>query len=400
MVKVLLEKGACVDPHPGFTSPLHGALSHWRDIKQESDGEETVKLLLEAGADPNATCPREGAPQLRHTPLMRAMANASITVVELLLDHGANFNPEIEQKWSPLNSAANKSSAEMVKLLLDRGCNPNDRDDYMKTPIFWAVLCGDREKVEALLSHGADINSPDYYLETPLMLAAQQGILSMVDYLLQRGSKVSAEDIAGNTALFHAAGAGYKEVAGLLLEKGANLHHRNALMETPLFWAARNGHAAVTDLLLARGAEADPCNMFLETPLLHAASEADASNEERYTPIVHLLVERGANVDPTYRDPDTLEVYELLEVVSRLKPDFGSELNSESERIIRSYWKNQTQSMDGPQLLAFAYRLTYPTDPSQRRNWQIGMATPLLWAVVRGCKRLASIFLGLGARLD
>jgi ankyrin repeat protein len=119
MVKVLLEKGACVDPHPGFTSPLHAALSHWRDIKRESDGEETVRLLLEAGAEPNATCPREDAPQLRHTPLMRAIASASITVVKLLLDHTANFKPKVEQKWSPLNSAENKSSAEMVKLLLE-----------------------------------------------------------------------------------------------------------------------------------------------------------------------------------------------------------------------------------------------------------------------------------------
>ncbi|OKP03793.1 Serine/threonine-protein phosphatase 6 regulatory ankyrin repeat subunit C [Penicillium subrubescens] len=195
----------------------------------------------------------------------------------------------------------------------------------MKTPIFWAVLCGDREKVEALLSLGADINASDYYLETPLTVAALQGMLSMVDYLLDRGSIVSAEDIAGNTALFHVAGAGYEEVARLLLEKGANIHHKNALMETPLFWAARNGHATVTDLLLTRGTEADPRNMFLETPLLHAASEADAFNEEKYTPTVHLLVERGANVDPTYHDTDTIGVYDLLvEKMSGCAPNLKS----------------------------------------------------------------------------
>lgn len=214
MVKLLLE-GARVESPFGGPSPLYGALSHWRYTKHESDDEETVRLLLEAGADPNATFHRGDAPQFSQTPLMVASENASITAVKLLFDHGADLKTEIERMWSPLIGAVKINSAEMVKLLLERGCNPNDLDDFIKAPISWAAPHGDnREKVEALISYGADINASDSHLETPLMMATRHGNLSMVDYLLDQGSTVSAEDIVGNTALFYASGPGWEEVTG------------------------------------------------------------------------------------------------------------------------------------------------------------------------------------------
>ncbi|KAJ5364610.1 ankyrin repeat-containing domain protein [Penicillium cataractarum] len=343
-----------------------------------------------------------------------AAETASSPIVRLLLDHGADLNPRPGQKWSLLFGAVRENSADVVKLLLDMGCNPHDRDHRMKTPLFWAAFRGDHQKVEHLMYHGADINARDEHLETPLMSAAGEGTVSTVEFMLHQGSNVADEDIAGNTALFHAAKGGHKEVVLLLLENGANIHHRNVVLDTPLFWAAAAGQAAVAEILLTHGAEADLRNMFLETPFLYATSEAHTGQEE-YTMTVELLVERGADVDPICRDTGVLGAYDVLVLIESKSATFlDSMVDLERESIVRKYWGCQTQSFDRPQLLAFLRQLTLsatatgsqeslfrkPHTLARRRKWQVGKATPLIWATDRRCKELVSMFLRRDVRVD
>lgn len=156
----------------------------------------------------------------------------------------------------------------------------------------------------------------------------------------------------------------------------------------------RKGYAGLSNLLLKRGAETDSRNMFFETPLLQAASEVDAFNENKYTRTIHLLAESRADVDPICHDTDIVDVYDLLErvITSISRADFKNEMSPEDGHLVRKYWKNRTQSLDGQQLLEFVHRLSLSKGTPWRREWQIGKATPFIWAVERNAKDLSACF--------
>jgi hypothetical protein len=81
---------------------------------------DSVRRLLEAGADPNARN------EAGVTPLMWALANAGNT--RLLLEHKADPNARSENARTPLLIATSQfGSAAVVKLLLEAGANPTAR---------------------------------------------------------------------------------------------------------------------------------------------------------------------------------------------------------------------------------------------------------------------------------
>jgi len=74
-------------------------------------GTEIVKMLLEAGADPNAKQERG------FVPLHSAAANGAIATVELLLKHGAIADARADDGKTPADLAAEAGHKEIVKAL-------------------------------------------------------------------------------------------------------------------------------------------------------------------------------------------------------------------------------------------------------------------------------------------
>lgn len=106
IVEFLLKNGANVKTaarNAQKVTALHGAVAK-RDV-------EIVKMLLEAGADPNARQERG------FTPLHDAAANGNAPLVELLLKHGALAGANTDDGKTPADMAAERGHEEMVKRL-------------------------------------------------------------------------------------------------------------------------------------------------------------------------------------------------------------------------------------------------------------------------------------------
>ena len=168
---------------------------------------DSVRLLLDAGADINAK------PNMNvdgfimgggRTPLMWASFLGAEPLAKLLLERGAKIDA-FTQVGSALGQTAWGGHVGMARLLLDAGA-PVDQRDFIAnyTPLHWAASSelSSSALVELLLSHRADVNAEggqpvDNFLgvtQTPLMLARKRGDTRIVQALLKAGAKAPVQD--------------------------------------------------------------------------------------------------------------------------------------------------------------------------------------------------------------
>lgn len=91
---------------------------------------EAVALLLARGANPN----RASANDMHVAPLHSAAAGNHLSIVQMLLDRGADPQATQEGGFTALHSAAQNGRADIVELLLAHGARPDAMTDDGKTP--------------------------------------------------------------------------------------------------------------------------------------------------------------------------------------------------------------------------------------------------------------------------
>lgn len=219
IVRQLLARGA--DPNAvsseGLTPLLHAT-------------SEVAPLLIEAGADVNPD-----AGYGTGTPLGSAVISDDLDYIRLLLNAGADPDTVVPilSHQGPLHFAVTNGSAEAIRLLLDAGANPNLADELGFTPLLYVVSGQDIGNPEVgieiarlLLAAGADVNhasrADNSYAWTPLMQAARNGEPELVRFLLGvEGIDLAARNTEGLTALGAAREEGFPDVVALLEAAGA-----------------------------------------------------------------------------------------------------------------------------------------------------------------------------------
>ncbi|KAK3984017.1 ankyrin repeat-containing domain protein [Cladorrhinum sp. PSN332] len=276
VVELLMEKGASMDSNEDGSTPL--------SLAAQNGHETVVKLLVERGAD------IESKDKNGETPLLWAAKNGHEGVVKLLIERGADIESKDENGLTPLSWAAKEGNEIVVKLLIEKGTDIESKDKNGQTTLSWAARHGRKPVVKLLIERGADIKSKDENDQTPLLWAAAKGCEAVVKLLIEQGADIESKDKNGQTPLLWAAAKGCEAVVKLLIEKGADIESQDKNGQTPLLWAAASGCEAVVKLLIEQGADIESKDKNGQTPLSWAAKEGNEA-------VVELLIEKGASID-------------------------------------------------------------------------------------------------------
>jgi ankyrin repeat protein len=113
--------------------------------------EETVKLLLDKGANVNA---RSKDGNLNNMALHAAIAGNYEQIVRILIQHGADLNAKCEGQWrlgyTPLHVAGYFGREAMIPMLLQHGAIPTVLNDTGESPYEVATLKGHLEAAALL----------------------------------------------------------------------------------------------------------------------------------------------------------------------------------------------------------------------------------------------------------
>jgi len=261
----------------------------------------------------------KNAPLVTTEQLLSAAKSGDTETVKSLLEKGADVNAKGDigtniffHEATALMWASAKGQTDTIKLLLDKGADINAENFIGSTALMWAAGHGDTNVVQLLLDKGADINAKGGFLGgTALTHAVYNGQTDMVKFLLDRGAKNNGD------ALTAAAQQGQTDIVKLLLDKGADINvkdnGRTALMNLGLIGEqidpatglpskiTTDGEIAkikMFKLLLSRGADINTTNDFGETALMEAAQEND-------TNVIELLLARKADFNAVDADGET-----------------------------------------------------------------------------------------------
>jgi TonB family protein len=129
------------------------------------------------------------------TPLMVAVRDQEIRVVEDLLTKNPMLAAHDEEGWTALTYAALNQDTSIIKALIAEGADLNARDNLGMTPLIHTASAGNNAVAQVLLSSGADVNALDNHGQTALTFAQHRKSSELIKTLRAAGGSTPLQDI-------------------------------------------------------------------------------------------------------------------------------------------------------------------------------------------------------------
>lgn len=315
--------------HPGLFEPDIDTETHLLGDAVRHNRYDMVKLLLDLGVDPDQRYRIQSLEEETFNwgePLWIAAGDGMIEIAELLLERGADPNASVYASGNPMSRAYNNRDERMKRLLYRYGgtmtpdgsaleCDTsaavmalNLKPDLVEE-ILWGAACGGDPSVVGVCLRKLDWapDDPRWYglIIQPLRLWPccphrkfrdfdRSVFPEIVRMFLDHGVDPNVKGRRDTTLLHHVAATGRVwgepvmteeerlTFASLFLEYGASFDGRDTLLHsTPLAWASRWAREELVDLYLEHGADPQPDGESWTTPLAWAERYGHAAIADR-----------------------------------------------------------------------------------------------------------------------
>ncbi len=282
------------------------------------------------------------------TAILRAIDYNKLVMVQLLYNHGANWDCKDKYNRSLIHGAAVNDRSQILRWLLETqpGFNVNLQDVNGKTALHDAAFLGYDDCIAVLLEFHARTDIRDRAGKTPLRTAKEHNNLSSYELLqaardeeikslkrsgtlveviemplwtaafigdservqmfIERAKRNPHNDILDQTddglersALAAAVEGGHLDVANMLIAAGANVNLQDRLGRTSLHSCAMYNRYAIAQSLIAAHADINRLDQWGKSALSMAQSYGRRA-------IMVLFLEYGATIDKQEQDVQTL----------------------------------------------------------------------------------------------
>lgn len=288
MVEKMLADGANIDSPGRFAAGIRTNVwrisDHQRALQSAARGGHVVivRELLSRGADPKLQTSCSNA-------LNEAIKEANLEIIRLLVEAGANVNPNYAR---PLTSAAEIGNLGVLRILIEYGADINaNKVEALRT----AARAGHLETVKELINLGAKVPLKHPHDTSLMNDAAYGGSARIVRFLHENGvnpcyEPIDSDEFPNSDPMYTALVYHHPEVVIALLDAGVDINAFSRL-GTPLCEAIRVSEEILAMQLLARGADVNLQKEMTEgTPLLYAI-------DHQMDTIVKMLLERHADAN-------------------------------------------------------------------------------------------------------
>lgn len=288
---------------------------------------ETVRLLLEHGANPNIQ-EKNG---LSLSEIKSQLAHTMSLICKIMRQK--NSDPEngftaLSLACAVLDTSESVEVVEVVELLLKYGANIDSVNHYGENALI--IACRNSKYfhsifvIDLLLQNNANTLHKDNNGFTALMHAASHCPLNTIKLLIKKGSDINATDNEGKSVLMHSTKNSI-DIVKYLLKKGANINHVNNNDDNVLYFASKNHvKSDVIMFLLVKCYNPNKINTNKNAVLAHVCRQFNHHKND--TDTVKLLLEDGANpniiddntrtilmdICTNYQNENSLDITELL----------------------------------------------------------------------------------------
>ena len=262
----------------------------------------TMKKLLDAGADPNLTSVKNVLP------IVYAVEKLDAPRVELLVQAGSNVNIRPGGEKTLLHLAVARNNPKIVSVLLRAGIDPDLLDKQGNTALFTAVDRSYIASTETLLNSGSDTNIINNKGQTVLYISLKKdadrksGISKETSLLLRHNAALPPGKKILSELLLRTTTSGNADVARILLKNGADPNSREQNGMTLLMLSSSRRFIKLSEVLLKGGAGINVWDKSGNTAMHYASSAGSIDG-------VKLLLRYGE--DPDAENYETVRPIQL-----------------------------------------------------------------------------------------